>query len=197
MHAIFISASEKRAIKKTQAVLDSYAIRTGQSSWQAPMTMEGLKEIRTALKKTATRQTAVVAYVNYGMRRMKLLWVVGSKHKFALDGTYPVASTKKQQKQRQVAQWVRAASLLAGAAGDMHDIGKASVHFQQKLSPAQASQKVKDDVRHEWLSLKLLQRLRDNGWNWQQAWHNIGKNINELSLDTIRSSFTTTRTRSK
>ena len=41
MHTIFISACEKRALKKTRAVLDSYAIRTGQSSWQAPMTMEG------------------------------------------------------------------------------------------------------------------------------------------------------------
>ena len=111
MHTIFISACEKKALKKTRAVLDSYAIRTGQSSWQAPMTMEGLKEIRMALKRTATRQTAVAAYVNYGMRRMKLVWVVGSKHKFNLEGAYPVASTTKQQKQLQIEEWVRAASL--------------------------------------------------------------------------------------
>ncbi len=182
MHCILISACEKRALKKTRAVLDSYAIRTGQSSWQAPMTMEGLKEIRSALKKTATRQTAVAAYVNYGMRRMKLVWVVGSKHRFTLEGAYPVASTSKQQKQLQVPDWVRAASLLAGAAGDVHDIGKASEHFQSKLIPAMAGQMLKDDVRHEWLSMKLLQQMRKNNWNWPEAWKNIDRNLTDLTL---------------
>lgn len=192
MHTIFISACEKRALKKTRAVLDSYAIRTGQSSWQAPMTMEGLKEIRTALKKTATRQTAVAAYVNYGMRRMKLVWVVGSKHRFNLEGAYPVASTTKQQKQLQLPEWVRSASLLAGAAGDVHDIGKASQHFQNKLSPSKAGQMVKDDVRHEWLSMKLLQQMRKNEWNWQAAWQNLDRNFNRLTLgkrDEIKKQF--------
>lgn len=182
MHTIFISACEKRALKKTRAVLDSYAIRTGQSSWQAPMTMEGLKEIRTALKKTATRQTAVAAYVNYGMRRMKLVWVVGSKHRFNLEGAYPVASTTKQQKQLQIPEWVRAASLLAGAAGDVHDIGKASQHFQNKLSPSMAGKMVKDDIRHEWLSMKLLQQMRKNDWNWQAAWEHLDRHLKDLNL---------------
>ncbi|MCH4247221.1 MAG: type I-F CRISPR-associated helicase Cas3f [Acinetobacter populi] len=182
MHVIFISACEKRAIKKTRAILDSYAIRTGPSSWQAPMTMEALGEIRRALKKVATRQTAVAAYINYGMRRMKLYWVVGAKHKFASNGAYPVASTGKQQKMLMLDNWVRASSLLAGAAGDMHDIGKASQHFQQKLSPEMAGKRIKDQVRHEWLSMKLLQQLRHNGWNWQAAWQNITQNLNTFTL---------------
>lgn len=182
MHCILISACEKRALKKTRAVLDSYAIRTGQSSWQAPMTMEGLKEIRTALKRTATRQTAVAAYVNYGMRKMKLAWVVGSKHRFNLEGAYPVASTSKQQKQLEIPEWVRAASLLAGAAGDVHDIGKASEHFQKKLNPDMAGQMVKDDVRHEWLSMKLLQQMRTNGWDWQGAWKGLDRHLIDLTL---------------
>lgn len=182
MHVIIISACEKRALKKTRAILDSYTIRTGHSSWQAPMTMEGLKEIRTALKKVATRQTAVAAYINFGMRRMKLAWVVGAKHKFALDGAYPVASTKKQQKILMLDEWVKVSSLLAGAAGDMHDIGKASEHFQKKLSPETAGQKIKDDIRHEWLSLKLLQQLRKNGWDWQLAWKNLDKDLDKFTL---------------
>ena len=39
-------------------------------------------------------------------------------------------------------EWVKVSSLLAGAAGDMHDIGKASQHFQNKLSPEMAGQKL-------------------------------------------------------
>lgn len=176
MHVIFISACEKKALKKTRAVLDSYAIRTGQSTWQAPMTMEGLAEVRKALKqKGITRQTAVAAYINYGMRRMKLAWVVGAKHRFNSEGAYPVASTGKPHSQRQIANWVRAASLLAGAAGDMHDIGKASQHFQHKLSPNQANKIIADDIRHEWLSVKLLQQLRHNNFDWQDAWQKVAK----------------------
>jgi CRISPR-associated endonuclease/helicase Cas3 len=182
MHVIIVCACEKRALKKTRAILDSYAIRTGNSSWQAPMTMEGLKEIRSALKKVATRQTAVAAYINFGVRRMKLAWVVGAKHKFAHDGAYPVASTKKQQKLLMLDEWVKVSSLLAGAAGDMHDIGKASQHFQKKLSPEMAGQKIRDDIRHEWLSLKLLQQLRKNGWDWQLAWKNLGKGLDRFTL---------------
>lgn len=192
MHCIFISACEKKALKKTRAVLDSYAIRTGQSTWQAPMTTEGLKEIRSALKRVATRQTAVAAYVNYGMRRMKLVWVVGAKHRFNLDGAYPVASTRKQQKLLQVPTWLRAASLLAGAAGDVHDIGKASKHFQNKLSPQMAGNIIRDDVRHEWLSMKLLQQMRVNEWNWPLAWDNITHHLSTLTLgyrDQVKKEF--------
>ncbi len=179
MHVIFISACEKKALKKTRAVLDSYAIRTGQSTWQAPMTMEGLTEVRKALKqKGITRQTAVAAYINYGMRRMKLAWVVGAKHRFNSEGAYPVASTGKPYTKRQIDDWVRAASLLAGAAGDMHDIGKASQHFQNKLSPNQANKIIADDIRHEWLSVKLLQQLRHNNFDWQDAWQQVAKDKN-------------------
>lgn len=184
MHVIFISACEKKALKKTRAVLDSYAIRTGQSTWQAPMTMEGLAEVRKALKqKGITRQTAVAAYINYGMRKMKLAWVVGAKHRFNSEGAYPVASTTRPHQQRQIEPWIRIASLLAGAAGDMHDIGKASQHFQNKLSPDQANKIIADDIRHEWLSVKLLQNLRKNNWDWYSAWLQLPKTqLSTLSL---------------
>lgn len=182
MHATFISACEKRAIKKTRAVLDSYAIRTGHTSWAAPMTMDALSEIRMALKKSATRQTSVAAYINDGRRRMKLVWIVGSRHRFAADGSYPIGSTGRANRQMIIPEWVRSASLLAGAAGDVHDIGKASVYFQDKLKPSNATQKIADPVRHEWLSLKLLQKLRLNNWNWQQAWIGIDRHIDQLTL---------------
>lgn len=182
MHTIFISACEKRALKKTRAVLDSYAIRTGQTSWAAPMTMEGLNEIRTALKKTATRQTSIAAYINDGKRRMKLCWIVGSRHRFAADGSFPIGSKGKINQQLLIPDWIRSASLLAGAAGDVHDIGKASVHFQHKLQPEQAAARIADPVRHEWLSLKLLQKLRLNGWDWQQAWLGMDRKIDQLTL---------------
>ena len=40
MHVILICASEKRAIARTAAVLDAYALRIGDHTWQSPMTVE-------------------------------------------------------------------------------------------------------------------------------------------------------------
>lgn len=182
MHVIFVSACEKKAIKKTRTVLDSYAMRRSQTSWHTPITEDGLKEVKSALNKVATRQTAVAAYRNYGNRGMKLVWVVGARYKFGSDGAYPIASTKRKTEKLSLAPWVRTASLLAGAAGYVHDIGKASVHFQNKLKPENANRIIKDEVRHEWLSIKLLQKLRHNGWNWQEAWKGMDQNIAQFSL---------------
>ncbi|WAW07465.1 hypothetical protein NB638_07995 [Oxalobacter formigenes] len=51
MHILLVSACEKRAIKKTRALLDSYALRVGEKTWSTPITQEALTELRTALKK--------------------------------------------------------------------------------------------------------------------------------------------------
>ena len=46
MHITLISACERRAVKRSRAILDSYAIRTGVRSWATPITLEGLRELR-------------------------------------------------------------------------------------------------------------------------------------------------------
>lgn len=46
MHVIFISACQKRAIPRSRAILDSYALRAGERCWMSPMTTEGLQEVR-------------------------------------------------------------------------------------------------------------------------------------------------------
>lgn len=181
MHIMLVSACQKRAIKKTRAILDSYAPRIGERTWAAPMTQEGLEELYRAMRKAATRQTAVACYLNHGRRSMKLIWTVGAKHRFDEQGRYPVGSTRANQLRPEIPQWLRASSLLAGAAGDMHDIGKASRRFQAKLAPHYQGLSV-DQVRHEWLSVKLLQRLRHNGWDWHAAWQNLNAHLNTLKL---------------
>lgn len=169
MHVLFVSACEKRALKRTRAVLDSYAIRTGASAWATPMTEEGLREVRVALKRTATRQTAVACYRNEGRMRMKLLWIVGSRNAFGADGPFPVGTTRHKSGEA-VPDWVRVVSLLAQAGGWCHDLGKASTQFQRKLA---GNGKDKDPVRHEWLSVKLLQGVWDKGWDWDAAWAKV------------------------
>lgn len=180
MHILLVSACEKRAIKKTRALLDSYALRVGEKTWSTPITQEALTELRTALKRTATRQTAVACYRNDGRKRMKLLWTVGSRSTFGPNGHFPSGTKAKSTKTSVFTPlWVRTASLLAQAAGQTHDIGKSSRRFQDKLNQ-QAP--LKDDVRHEWISVKLLQALRQNGGDWVKSWKALKTRIGDFVL---------------
>ena len=174
---IFVSDCEKRAIKRTRAVLDSYAVRTGAATWATPITMEALSEVRAALKRTATRQTAVACYTNDGRRRMRLAWVVGSRSSFGETGHFKAGSKKMNASNERIPsaipEWVRVASMLARASGLVHDIGKASQKFQDKLRSASVTQS--DDIRHEWISMRVLQEMRGNGHQWAQAWSSVAK----------------------
>lgn len=145
------------------------------------MTLEGLRELRAALKRSATRQTAVACYQNDGRRRMKLIWTVGSKGVFGPAGHYPSGTTTRGHKFKysEPASWVRLACKLVEAAGLVHDIGKASKRFQSKLRKAT---KEGDDVRHEWLSLRLLHHMRQNGHDWPAAWKNLPTKLDSVVL---------------
>lgn len=191
MHIFLISACEKRALKRSRAILDSYALRAGERAWATPITLEGLQELRVALKRTASRHTAVACYRNEGMRRMRLLWVVGSPRHFGPHGHFPAGTTRR--KKPAIPAWIRHAALLADAAGQGHDVGKASIAFQMKLRDFKMEQK--DSLRHEWVSLKIIQALRA-GADWQSAWRRLetrqereGVPFDERGLTTVFDAF--------
>ncbi len=167
MHVLFISACQKKAVRRSRAILDSYAMRAGDRCWVTPMTDEALREVRAALAGKATRQTAVACYQNDG-RRMKLLWIVGSRSRFGAGGHFP-AGHRKRAVPAVPAGWVRHAGLAARLSGLLHDFGKYSTRFQDKLrgEPPQW-----DSIRHEWISLRLWQALRKSE-AWAVAWRGL------------------------
>ncbi|HRQ14445.1 MAG TPA: type I-F CRISPR-associated helicase Cas3 [Promineifilum sp.] len=167
MHITLISACERRAVKRSRAILDSYAIRTGIRSWATPITLEGLRELHGLLKASATRQTAVACYRNEGRERMRLLWVVGARDSFGPEGHFPAGHTRRRVPPP---FWLRIVGLLAHAAGLGHDLGKSGNFFADKLARAVAGGPPEaDPVRHEWISMRLLQERR-RGRDWAQAW---------------------------
>ena len=48
MNVIFVSNCRDNAAKRTQRILDSYAIRLAPRTWASPVTEQGLSEIRRA-----------------------------------------------------------------------------------------------------------------------------------------------------
>lgn len=58
MMVTFVSQCEKNAINKTCRVLDTFANRIGDRTWQTVITHDGLTAVKKLLRKTASKNTA-------------------------------------------------------------------------------------------------------------------------------------------
>jgi len=96
MMVTFVSQCEKNALKKTRRVLDAFANRIGDNTWQTIITEDGLLATKKLLRKTASKSTAVSCHWIRSRARSQLLWVVGNKSKFSVAGTVPVNTTAKE-----------------------------------------------------------------------------------------------------
>ena len=50
MMVTFVSQCEKKALKKTRRVLDAFANRIGDNTWQTVITQEGLNTVKKMLR---------------------------------------------------------------------------------------------------------------------------------------------------
>ncbi len=159
MMVIFVSQCEKKALIRTRQILDAFANRIGERTWQTIITEDGLITVKKLLRQAATKNTAVACHWMRSRIRDEVVWIVGNRQKFNMQGIVPVNSTKKNYKHREWEndwQYLPIIKALVAVAALLHDWGKASVLFQKKL--AQGS-KNKDPLRHEWVSCLLLNAL--------------------------------------
>ena len=158
MMVFFISQCEKNALAKTRRVLDAFANRIGDNTWQTVITEDGLLAVRKLLRKTASKSTAVSCHWIRSRSRSQLLWVVGNKNKFNEQGVVPVNYTEGDIEQFMDKEKWQCLTLMKSAvaiAALFHDFGKANILFQQKLK-GEGKNKY-EPVRHEWVSLRLFQ----------------------------------------
>ena len=62
MIVTFVSECDKKAINKTCRVLDAFANRLGNRTWQTVITNEGLQSVKKLLRATASKNTAVACH---------------------------------------------------------------------------------------------------------------------------------------
>ena len=98
MMVTFISQCEKKALKKTRRVLDAFANRIGDNTWQTVITDEGLNTVKKMLRQTASKSTAVSCHWIRSRSRSQFIWVVGNKSKFGEQGVVPVNFTSDELK---------------------------------------------------------------------------------------------------
>jgi len=159
MIVTFVSQCEKKALNKSQRVLDAFANRIGDRTWQTVITNEGLNAVKKLLRKTASKNTAVTCHRMRSRSRIELMWIVGNRNKFNPQGIVPVNSTRKTIMNTQWENdwhYLPLIKALVALAALFHDWGKSSLCFQVKLKPQNPSKFSGDPLRHEWISCLLL-----------------------------------------
>lgn len=171
MNILLISQCDKHALVESRRILDQFAERCGERSWQTPITLAGLNTLRKLLKKTARRNTAVACHWIRGQNHSELLWIVGDTSRFNEHGAVPTNTTGRDILRRDDENdWHSGEDirLLAMLAALLHDIGKASAAFQAKLRQRGP---LADAYRHEWVSLRLFEAFvgpASTDANWLQ-----------------------------
>lgn len=172
MNILLISECTKNALKESRRIIDQFAERTGRRTWQTAITLEGLKTLHRLLRKTARKNTAVACFWTRSKNRTELLWVVGDKSRFNDRGRVPTNRSGRnilRSEDESVWQDGKTIQILATLAALLHDLGKATVGFQEKLSLSTQKKRAEaDSYRHEWISLQLF-LLMIEGCNTNQA----------------------------
>ncbi|HAD10528.1 MAG TPA: type I-F CRISPR-associated helicase Cas3, partial [Porticoccaceae bacterium] len=177
MNILLVSQCSGRALPESRRILDQFAERRGERTWQTPITMQGLDTLRKLLRKSARRNTAVACHWIRGRNHSELVWIVGNAQRFNSEGAVPTNTTSRDVLRiTDENDWHTAniIQLLACLAGLFHDLGKAWTRFQQKLTDkdhqknSKEKRHKKDLLRHEWVSLRLFLAFvggdDDEGW---------------------------------
>ncbi|MFT6219934.1 MAG: CRISPR-associated endonuclease/helicase Cas3 [Rickettsiales bacterium] len=170
MMVTFVSQCEKKALSRTRRVLDAFANRIGDNTWQTVITEDGLITVKKLLRQSATKNTAVSCHWLRSRSRSELVWIVGNRDKFNSQGIVPVNLTQKNlMKSQWENDWhyLPEIKALTAISALLHDWGKASLLFQKKLKN---KDKISDPLRHEWVSCLLLNALVRQSGNDDEGW---------------------------
>ena len=157
MNVLIVSQCSGNTLKETRRILDQFAERRGDRTWQTSITKDGLDTLQRLLRKTARKNTAVACHWIRGIDHSELVWIVGDSRQFNSRGAVPTNVTKRDMlRYRDENNWhtLQDIYLLSAFAGLLHDLGKSCNAFQDSLKSKGMSRNV---YRHEWISLRFFQ----------------------------------------
>ena len=188
MNILLISQCQKNALRETRRILDQFAERKGERTWQTSITNAGLNTLRMLLRKRARRNTAVACHWIRGQNHSELLWIVGNASQFNETGTVPTNMTRRDiLRQDDENNWhaLDKVRWLASIAALFHDLGKATDAFQEKLRGKRLE---RNRYRHEWVSLRLLEAFvgQDSDEQWLKRLCSQEGKASSAWLDTMK-----------
>ncbi|WP_341667307.1 type I-F CRISPR-associated helicase Cas3f [Alcaligenes sp. SDU_A2] len=169
MNIMLVSQCTKQALTQTRRILDQFAERRGERTWQTSITQAGLDTLRKLLRKSARKNTAVACHWIRAKDHTELLWVVGNAAQFNAQGAVPTNSTTRDVlRVADENNWhgLSFMALLTALAALLHDLGKSSRSFQDRLRSRAIPEK--NRYRHEWVSVRLFQAFV--GTDDDQSW---------------------------
>ena len=187
MNVLLVSQCSKNALLETRRIIDQFAERRGERTWQTGITMDGLSALRKLLRSTARKNTSVACHWIRGRDHSELMWIVGDASRFNSEGAVPTNTTSRDVlRTKDENNWYTGEDirLLASFAALLHDLGKASQAFQERLRRSMRGERVERNLyRHEWVSLRLflafvgndddeewLKRLADHKADYGMLW---------------------------
>jgi CRISPR-associated endonuclease/helicase Cas3 len=182
MNVLLVSQCTKRALTETRRILDQFAERRGDRTWQTPITQIGLMTLHRLLRKSARKNSAIACHAIRGSGQTDLLWVVGDRGQFNDHGAVPTNTTHRNiLRQADENTWHHGDLICAFSdlAGLLHDLGKAVDAFQQRLSGSLTGRNL---IRHEWVSLRLFEAFV--GGDDDKAW--LARLANPTAADESR-----------
>ena len=170
MNVVIISECTKSALKESRRILDQFAERRGERTWQTAITWEGLKTLRQLLRRHARKNTAIACHWIRGSDHSELLWTIGKSRHFNAKGAVPTNTSGRDiTRLADENDWHtgEVIYLFSALSALLHDLGKACDAFQLRLKGKPHHQGV-NLYRHEWISLRLFQAFvgADNDEQW-------------------------------
>lgn len=171
MNVLFVAQCTKNALTETRRILDQFAERRGERTWQTPITQAGLDTVRRLLRQSARKNTAVACHWIRGRDHSELLWVVGDARQFNDQGAVPTNTTARnvlRTEDENAWHHLPLMTALAALAALLHDLGKATQAFQNRLR--NPGLRERNHYRHEWVSVRLFQAFvgSDGDADWLQ-----------------------------
>lgn len=167
---IAICRSRKKARVHVAQVLDRYLWRIGDRTWRGKASNACLDRIARELRARASRATAVsIQEVRSSTESRMPMIRVGSRAMFSEDGLAPVASNPSDFARLHGTPMERNGLAVVRIAALFHDLGKATILFQEMITGALQGQKTAPAtvaavsfIRHELFSATVWDRLFGN-----------------------------------
>jgi len=156
IQVIFKSLCINEAYKRTKKILDKFAVRTADKTWETFTTYKYLDLLIKKLKKEASKNTSINIFI-YHKKGPKLYTIIGKK---LLNDNYGIPISYSQINKNYIfkenEQTYKNIKNLLEFTTKLHDIGKNNNVFQNKL---RKNIKQRDTIRHDFLSVFYLYQI--------------------------------------